>query len=243
MFLEQIDAIDRDSEIHGLSESSYVLKKNLEHSLNLIIKEEEIRWFQRAKEKELLEGDALTSYFIAKASGRKRRNKIISLRDEDLLIQGDQALLNYATSFYKNLFGAGSNIESISLVVPIPVVLDDQDRIRLTEPFSLNEIKIAVFQMKPNKSPGLNGLPAEFYQKFWDWVGPDLLVLFNEFYHGRLDIERFNYGLLSLIPKSVGADKLQAYRPIYLLNVIFKFFTKVVNNRFSLVADEVVSPF
>ena len=32
-------------------------------------------------------GDALTSYFMIKASGKRRRNKIISLRQEDKIIQ------------------------------------------------------------------------------------------------------------------------------------------------------------
>jgi hypothetical protein len=71
--------IDRNSEIYGLSVNDYNVKKDLEFSLARIYKEEEVKWLQRSKEKELLEGDSLTSYFMAKASGRKRRNKIISL--------------------------------------------------------------------------------------------------------------------------------------------------------------------
>jgi hypothetical protein len=105
----------------------------------------------------------------------------------------------------------------------------------------MEEIKLAVFSMENNKSPGPNVLPAEFYKLNWDIIGVDVLLLFNDFYHGKLDIARFNYGLLSLLPKVKGADKLQAYRTICLLNVIFYIFTKVLNNRTSLVADKCVS--
>jgi hypothetical protein len=44
-----------------------------------------------------------------------------------------------------------------------------------------------------------------------------------------------------LIAKGLGADKIQMYRPICLLNVLFKIFTKVMNNRAILVAEEVIS--
>jgi hypothetical protein len=95
--------------------------------------------------------------------------------------------------------------------------------------------------MKNNKAPGPNGLPAEFYKFFWDIVSSDLLNMFNDFYYGKFEITKFKYGLLSLLPKEKGADKLQAYRPICLLNVIFKIFTKVLNNRAILVADKCIS--
>jgi hypothetical protein len=94
--------------------------------------------------------------------------------------------------------------------------------------------------MKNNKASGPNGLPAEFYKFFWDIVSSDLLNMFNDFYYGKFEITKFKYGLLSLLPKEKGADKLQAYRPICLLNVIFKIFTKVLNNRAILVADKCI---
>ena len=57
-----------------------MLRKKLEEELSKIYKEEELMWLQRLKEKELLEGDALTSYFISKASSRKRKNRITSIK-------------------------------------------------------------------------------------------------------------------------------------------------------------------
>jgi hypothetical protein len=51
--------------------------------------------------------------------------------------------------------------------------------------------------MNKNKASGPYGLPIEFYKVFRDIVSPNLLFLFNEFYHGRLDIYRFNYGIIT----------------------------------------------
>jgi hypothetical protein len=36
----------------------------------------------------------------------------------------------------------------------------------LTSEFSEEEIKEAILSMKPNKAPGPDGFPAEFYQQF-----------------------------------------------------------------------------
>ena len=45
-----------------------------------------------------------------------------------------------------------------------------------------------------------------------------------------------------LIPKIHEATIIQQYRPIYVLNVRFKIFTKIGTNRLNKVAQTVVSP-
>jgi hypothetical protein len=48
--------------------------------------------------------------------------------------------------------------------------------------------------------------------------------------------------MIILLPKSRDATRIQQYRPICLLNVSFKIFTKVATNRISQVAQKVISP-
>jgi hypothetical protein len=45
-----------------------------------------------------------------------------------------------------------------------------------------------------------------------------------------------------LLPKCAKAIKIQQYRPIYLLNVRFKIFMKVITNRLTEVAHKVIQP-
>lgn len=45
---------------------------DLELHLQKLLREEELKWHQRSKEKELLEGDNSTKYFQLKGSGRRR---------------------------------------------------------------------------------------------------------------------------------------------------------------------------
>jgi hypothetical protein len=57
-----------------------------------------------------------------------------------------------------------------------------------------------------------------------------------------LDIYRLNFAVLSLIPKEPDATSMKKFRPISLLNYIFKVFTKVITNRLGTVMDFLVAP-
>ena len=96
--------------------------------------------------------------------------------------------------------------------------------------------------MEHNKAPGPDGFRAEFYQVFWDTIKGDLMALFSEFHIGELPLYSLNFGTIILLPRCKEAIKIQQYRPICLLNVSFKFFTKVATNRISKVAQKVISP-
>ena len=112
----------------------------------------------------------------------------------------------------------------------------------LTAPFSEEEVKAAVFQMEHNKAPGPDGFPAEFYQNFWDIIKDDIMELFNCLHADRLELFRLNFGEIVLLPKIKEAERIQQFRPICLLNVSFKIFTKVATNRLNSVANNVVRP-
>jgi hypothetical protein len=96
--------------------------------------------------------------------------------------------------------------------------------------------------MEHNKSPGHDGFPAEFYQIFWDVIKRDLMSLFTEFRQGSLPLFSLNFGIVILLPKCAKALKIQQYQPICLLNVSFKIFTKVLTNRLTSIAHNVIQP-
>ena len=96
--------------------------------------------------------------------------------------------------------------------------------------------------MEHNKAPRPDGFLAEFYQAFWGTIEGDLMALFSEFHKEELPLYSLNFGTIILLPKYKEAIKIQQYRPICLLNVSFKIFTKVSTNRISVVAQKVISP-
>lgn len=90
-------------------------------------------------------------------------------------------------------------------------MLDAQDNETIARPFDMEEIKTTLFSMKPNKAPGPDNIPIEFYQATWDIIKFDVMKLFSAFYKGDLSVSRLNYGIITLLPKLAGADKIQQY--------------------------------
>jgi hypothetical protein len=96
--------------------------------------------------------------------------------------------------------------------------------------------------MEHNKAPGPDGFLVEFYQTFSKTIKGDLVDLFSCLHAGQLELFRLNFGEIILLPKVNGTERIQQYRPICLLNVSFKIFTKVATLRLNTVADHVVRP-
>ena len=80
--------LDRRAETQTLSQQEVDLKQSLNERLAQLLREEEIRWFQRAKTNDLLKGDNNTRYFQMVANGRRRKTRIFQLEQEGKVIEG-----------------------------------------------------------------------------------------------------------------------------------------------------------
>jgi hypothetical protein len=68
------------------------------------------------------------------------------------------------------------------------------------------------------------------------------MALFKDFYENKLPFFSLNFGIITLLPKQKDASHIKQYRPICLLNVSFKIFTKVMINRMTGIASKLISP-
>ena len=112
----------------------------------------------------------------------------------------------------------------------------------MAAPFTKKEVFEAISQMKNNKAPGPDGFPAEFHKKCWHIIKGDLLPLFNDLFSGQLQLFQLNFGTITLLPKKTEVVRIEQLRPICLLNVSFKIFTKVGTNRLLLLEHALVFP-
>ena len=67
------------------------------------------------------------------------------------------------------------------------------------------------------------------------------MEMFDEFFENKLEISRLNYGIITLIPKIKEANLIQQYRPICLLNVVFKNFSKTLMLRLESVLERIIN--
>ena len=80
---------------------------------------------------------------------------------------------------------------------------------------------------EPNKTPGSDGLPAEFYKVFWNDLADYLLNSLNYAYqNGQLSVSQ-KRGVIKLIPKKdAELYYVKNWRPLTLLNCDYKIAAK-----------------
>jgi Reverse transcriptase (RNA-dependent DNA polymerase) len=112
----------------------------------------------------------------------------------------------------------------------------------LTASFTEDEIHIAIFSMALDKVAGPEGFSIRFYQCFWDLIKNDLLLLFDDFHNGTLDISKLNRTSVFLIPKVKNPSLVTEYRPISLLNYSYKTFSKVLATCLQSIFSKIIGP-
>ncbi|OAY79521.1 Ribonucleoside-diphosphate reductase large subunit [Ananas comosus] len=147
--------------------------------------EEEILWKTRAKQLWLKEGDGNTKFFHAVANGRKRNNSIETIEnDAGQQISNEELKRSFFFRSFTQAFGqADDNPPSFgdwsglyqSNILPNPD--------SLTTPFTLDEVKVATFQLGSDKAPGPDGFPLLFFQTFWESVKEDIFWGYKRFTH------------------------------------------------------------
>jgi hypothetical protein len=120
-------------------------------------------------------------------------------------------MLEHATKYYKTLFGPSEkplfDLDPDCWKHEEKVIEEENEA--LTKPFSLEELRVAISTMEINTAPGPDHIHVEFYQKSWDSIKLDLFDMLTEFWGHKLDPGRLNYGIITLIPKTKEANKIQ----------------------------------
>ncbi|XP_019161998.1 PREDICTED: uncharacterized protein LOC109158536 [Ipomoea nil] len=144
----------------------------VEKNLIFLLEQQHSFWKQRAKEFWYKGGDVNNKFFHNSVKARRRKNTFKRLQDEDGNWVVDEAgldnvMLNYFTSLFSPDYGDFQEvIETISAKVT------GADNARLLHPLSMEEVRIAVFQMHPDKSPGPDGFGPGFFHVSSEEDGP-----------------------------------------------------------------------
>ena len=149
-------------------------------------------------------------------------------------------------AFYSSLYTSEINFKNDSCFNFLNSVqlhqLSDQECISLETPLSLSELQKALQTMNSGKSPGLDGLPPEFFTVFWSQLGPLLLNMFLSTIKKGYLSKNMNIAIITLILKK-GKDPLECsnYRPLSLLNTDIKLFAKVLSSRLEPFIQQLVN--
>jgi hypothetical protein len=129
-----------------VSEDVLAKEKEAERHLCELFEWEEIMARQRSRVEWLQEGDRNTAFFFAKASARKKTNRITALAREDGLMCNDQnQIKGMVHEFYEDLFTSEPLVTMDSVLDAIPEKVDDHMNEELCKPYFNEEIKAALF--------------------------------------------------------------------------------------------------
>ncbi|CAL1391746.1 unnamed protein product [Linum trigynum] len=219
------------------------LHAKLEAELDQVLEQEEMLWFQRARDKWVKFGERNTAYFHQQTNLRRRKKKIKALQDEaDNWVNDPLSLASLVFDSISNLYlQDGSTYEDKLPTGQFPR-LSQEERLTLLRPFTTVDIHKAIFDMKPFQAPGPDGFHAAFYQHMWRVVGRSLTDMALAFFEtGELPPSTTDSTLV-LIPKVEVPEKVTHLRPISLNNVSLKAITKAMTSRLKPVMRKLVSP-
>ncbi|XP_040989014.1 uncharacterized protein LOC121236643 [Juglans microcarpa x Juglans regia] len=170
-----------------------------------------------------------------------RYNAIEVLCDGDMLITDEEDVKAHIVNFFEQLFSEKFSwrpkLDSLAFDS-----IEQLDAEWLEREFEEEEILDVVKGMDKDKAPGPDGFTLTFFQECWDVVRDDILKVFAEF-HSFMKFEKsLNTTFIALIPKKAGAVEIRDFRPISLVNGIYKIISKVLANRLSRVMERIISP-
>ena len=92
--------------------------------------------------------------------------------------------------------------------------------------------------MENRKSPGMDGIPIDFYKEFLETIILDLLKTFNEtLFTNKKTPKTWNQAIITLIPKKGNIKLLKYWR---LLCVDYKIFTKILANGLRHILPQII---
>ena len=211
------------------------LVKYREHKLKGVLLRSKARWVE--------DGERVTSYFCSLEKRHyinKTMNKLTM--DNDRSITDKSTIRQEVRNFYFNLYSKKDvdDVDVANLVHNLPC-LSDNDAQSLEGELSYEEISIALKNMKNGKSPGSDGFPVEFFKFFWKKIGYFVLRSLNEgFRKGHLSTTQ-KEGIIICIPKTdKSRDKIKNWRPISLLNTVYKIGSASIANRIKTVLTNLI---
>ena len=183
-----------------------------------------VRWYE--------DGEKGTEYFHQLGKMRHNAKTCDILIDENgREVMEHRRILKMQRDFYQELFRSDPEV-SFDIENESGIQIKEDSKAASEEPFSKEELRTAVRGLANGKTPGKDGIPAEFYKIFYGPIS-DLLLQLSQYVTSSSTMPPSSMeGVINLIPKN-GKDSrlLSNLRPITLLNSDYKIMEKMVANR------------
>jgi hypothetical protein len=148
----------------------------------------------------------------------------------------------FILDYFSNLFSSEVNMTDPAVLQKVMPKVTAQMNERLMAPFSVDDVRKAVFSIGDYKAPGSDGLHAIFYKKFWDLYGTEITTEVLQALNNSNIPDGWNDTTVVLIPKVENPESVTQFIPISLCNVIYKIISKLLAARLKEVLPAIISP-
>ena len=223
----QISFLDTKGEEGDFSEAEVQETRELSVKLHSLSRVQTSMNWQKAMMNWVREGDANSKFFHNMMSSRQRRNSLQLIHVDGVLVKGVQniraAVLNHFTTHYRATNTSRPRVTSLNFRK-----LTYAQAGTLVRPFSLEEVKQAVWDCDSFKSPGPDGIYVGFIKDFWLQLKDDSMRFLVEFHQNGKLTKGVNSTFIALIPKVDSPQRLADFRPISLVGCMYKVLAKVL---------------
>ena len=116
-----------------------------------------------------------------------------------------------AKDYFQGLFTSAHPSHNERVLKAVDHMITPEMNHHLIQPYTAEEVKRALFQMHPSKSPGLDGMSPFFFQKYWHVVGGDVTNVVLSVLHSGHFLRKMNYTHIVLIPKKNELQYMSAF--------------------------------
>ena len=162
----------------------------------------------------------------------------------DIYFTEQSKILQKVQEFYSKLFENKDNsLKSVATSkIPELQYFKKNDSSNLGGEITTHELGKALKKMKNNKSPGIDGISADFLKVFWVKLKYHIKNAINSSYiKGTLPIS-WRQSIITCLPKGNKPRQfLKNWRPISLLRAVYKLISGVIAERIKPCLDKIIS--
>ena len=209
--------------------------------LNKLLLEEEKKVMFLSRVKYIEHNEKLTNFFLRRIKDNYKETNVIELKKRGKKLSQDECnkeIFEFYSELYRRRRTEKPSANLQAALDSLPKVVESK-KPRLERTLTVGEIGTTLkTRMNPGKSPGSDGLTVAFYLKFWDQLKNHLLRCYEKSIIDGEMTDSQRKSIVRLIQKK-GKDPtlLKNWRPISLMNVDAKIFSRLITAR----VEEVIS--
>ena len=187
-----------------------------------------------------------SKYFLNLEKRNHVNKNIPSLLHNDSEITDSATILNLQRDFYADLYSSKETVvlenSKFSQYLHNLPNLSEINKTKLDAPYTIEELLRSIKASKLNKAPGPDGYSNEFFKFFINelqfWIYRYILEAISKNQFSTLALD----GVITCIPKQGKLrNDLKNWRPLTLLNSIYKFFSSMVANRLKCCLPSIIN--